>query len=577
VPIGVQSGPQIIEKHKSSWLHFAAFLTRQDLEELLSVLEPGGLKDGLTEMLVPVVTVLDRLALATDDAFALPGIGEYDSSLGKISVSLLPCPWLREARLAVVEVFLFPEEVDRFALELAARGKVSAVVAALRPDLADWVNSHPVLRAMVLNTSSAGAGFDSVLIRLKHLVTNARAHHQGGGRANGIVVYNFARDFPLQNPFLARYFTVHRESVRRLLSGFDSRNGVRLWCSVRRSGKTTACFDLESTTGLSTVVQQTCDRSYQDKVAAIFYREVVDAIENDRELPDTFLENIVARCAYKGAGGRGRFVMIIDEYETLFERLDIAAEQKRLCRYTVVQPLLNQLVAFGRDNLIVFVGQRPDAHFILMDQNQLSPYVQQDHFPLFEHDPGSVSGEFGELVRRVITEQLSYDAGFLRTLYQETAGHPFLTVNLLVSLFDWLIEERRSVGEDLLDADLLEEYVTTKLTDFGLRGDKEFDFFRNAASEALGVRGRKATPWLHAVYGGLRLLGQSGDSDFSMSTSRWADGMFDSGLTEALGFSTDELLAKGEAANFFAVSQGVVRPRIRVLGRIAKASIPRFT
>src|SRR5204863_4372926 len=115
--------------------------------------------------------------------------------------------------------------------------------------------------------------------------------------------------------------------------------------------------------------------------------------------------------------------------ETLFGRLKSAVAREPDLRYTVAQPLLNQMVSFTRENLLVFLGQQPNAHFILMDQNQLSAYVQQDSFPLFQHEDGTMQGELAELVRKVLTERVSVDPSFVDGVHSETAGHPFLAVN----------------------------------------------------------------------------------------------------------------------------------------------------
>ena len=197
--------------------------------------------------------------------------------------------------------------------------------------------------------------------------------------AKSPITYNFAREFPLLHPDKMSFFHVPRTSVRDLLRTFERRNGVRLWCSVRRSGKTTACFDMETTTGDSVIVGQTCGVP-PTADAATFYHRVRGAVESGRMVPNSFVENIVTACAPVDIDGR-RTVLIIDEYETLFGLLKNAVKDNAGLRYNVVQPILDQLVTFAHDNLLVFLGQQPDAYFILMDQNQLAPYVTQDSFP----------------------------------------------------------------------------------------------------------------------------------------------------------------------------------------------------
>ena len=258
---------------------------------------------------------------------------------------------------------------------------------------------------------------------------------------NSPITYNFAREFPLQEPDKARFFHVDRTSVRDLLRTFERGNGVRLWCSVRRSGKTTACLDLDSTSGDSTIVPQTCGESNRDE-ARIFHVRVREALAANEMVPETFVKQVVSDCAPVDVENR-RVVLVIDEYETLFEHLDAAAGTSRLIRYNVVQPILNQLASFSRENLLVFLGQEPGKHFILMDQNQLAPYVRQEPFPLFEHASGNTKDEFSVLVDKILGGRVECAADFLDTLFEETAGHPFLTANVLVELVDWLIADKR--------------------------------------------------------------------------------------------------------------------------------------
>ena len=156
-------------------------------------------------------------------------------------------------------------------------------------------------------------------------------------------------------------------------------------------------------------------------------------------------------------------VFVLDEYETLFGRLKGAVAREPDLRYSVAQPLLNQMVAFTRDNLLVFLGQQPNAYFILMEQNQLSAYVEQDRFPLFEHEEGSSHGELAELIRKVMTERVTVDPSFIDGVFYETSGHPYLTVNLLVEFVEWLIEKRRPVASLLLDWDDLAKFTKQRL------------------------------------------------------------------------------------------------------------------
>jgi hypothetical protein len=233
-----------------------------------------------------------------------------------------------------------------------------------------------------------------------------------------------------------------------------------------------------------------------------------------------------------------------------------------------VQPLLNQFVAFARDNLVVFIGQRPDAHFILMDQNQLSPYVQQDPFPLFEYDRDA-GGEFRDLVRKVLTERVTFDRAFLEAVYAETGGHPYLTVNVLVSFVDWLIQTRRSaVALHFQEADFA-GFAEARLTPSVVSTSQEYMLFRQIVSQALADG--EENPWLHAVYTCLRYFGESRSASMLMTRDAF-DSLVTNVVTPHHGYTADQLLSTAGLANFLMFDDNSVQPRIRLLARIAAIS-----
>lgn len=137
-------------------------------------------------------------------------------------------------------------------------------------------------------------------------------------------------------------------------------------------------------------------------------------------------------------GGR-RIVFIIDEYESLFALLDAYVRNDLGLKVMVALPLLSQMVDFATRNLLIFMGQRPDAYLVLSAQNQLSPLVQQYRFPLFDHVNNARDTEFTQLLSYVLSDRLPFDASFATAVFEETSGHPYLTVNLMVDFCDWLI------------------------------------------------------------------------------------------------------------------------------------------
>src|SRR5262249_12126077 len=148
-------------------------------------------------------------------------------------------------------------------------------------------------------------------------------------------------------------------------------------------------------------------------------------------------------------------------------------------------PLLSQMVAFSTTNLLVFLGQRPDAHFILMSQNQPSPLVQQDSFPLFEHHEHSTSSEFAQFLAKVMTEQLPFAPSFADAVYQESSGHPYLTVNLMVDFCHWLIESNRSLDWIKLTGNDFELFSKDRLAPAVLQRSSHYSTFQQMIADNL--------------------------------------------------------------------------------------------
>jgi hypothetical protein len=442
------------------------------------------------------------------------------------------------------------------------------VVAPLRSDLRGLVATVDRLSGIVVPTTGHGAAPHTRLLAMLEELDEDKSVSP-----NRPVTYNFAAAFPLEDPELIKYRHVYRLSVRRLMQSRESRNGARLWCSVRRSGKTTACSsDLGSTTGQSAIIAQTCESTGQIPDGGIFYKNVQHALESGARLDDDFVTRTVTKCMSGESAADTRIVLVLDEYETLFGDLKTSLISRPELRYTVVQPLLNQLVAFTRENLLIFMGQQPNAHFILMDQNQLSPVIEQDSFPLFAHEPASAStGEFDELLRTVMSRRFDLDPEFVNSVYEETGGHPFLTVKLLVSFMDWLIAEQRPVRQlSPVRAELLAEYARVGLSCTKILHNPHYDLFKAAASSHLSPEGRSSDPWLHSVYSAMRSLALSSPGSLSLSL----DDFVDEAARDCVGTSPHDLLSTATRANFLTFDGTMVRPRIRLLARIAAAVTP---
>lgn len=575
VSFAAQTASEVLANNARSWAHVLPFLNSDHLRAAAAALAPGKLRDGVGTALQPLIEAVDAVCEKNEDYAPVPVLSQALADGFRLDIALDPPPHTSRPQPLEVQCYLDAALVQQYALEEAVRRDVALVVADLRPDLAAHVQGSEQLRRRVVSVKpgdkNPAASRRRVFDALEFTIYVRRSARLG----NEPLRYNFARGFPLQNPFLTRYFHVYRSSVRELLRAFERRNGVRLWCSVRRSGKTTACLDLGTTTGDSAVIVQSCASTGQLPGATTFYDAVGDALSSARQLPRDFFVTLVETCAAERSADRTRLVFILDEYETLFGRLQAASRGEEGTRYTVLQPLLDQMVAFTQENLLVFLGQQPNAHFILMDQNQLSAYVEQDPFPLFRHDEATTSTEFSELLRKVLTDRATFDVAFANAVFAETRGHPFLTVNLLVEFVEWLIASQRPVAALALHGDDYTEFAASHLTPDRVSMTPEYAFFREAIAEATSTDGRRHAPWLHAVYACLRQIARSSPGRMSCPLSEFEAFAGAAGVEE-LGLTPQTVLTSGTQANFFSFDGKSVAPAVPLLGRIAAVTRPRI-
>lgn len=424
--LGDIDGATLLARYPDRWAYQLAFLSAEAGEDIVRKLPEGSLRTGLERAALPLLGCLDSLlALPRETYFPIPLLSQFSWENRCLDVGVRSPSTGGADRPIYLRAHLDGSFVSERDLDEAAARRFGFVLAPLKPDLAHRVRRNDQLGRIVIEVgdSSRSAVTDRAIEVLARRLYELRSKIEGAKP----ITYNPAYDFPLHTPGKSPLYHVRRTSVRDVLARFDRKNGARLWCSVRRSGKTTACFDLDRTPGGSVIVPQTCGTE-QTINGRVLYDGVREAVESRTPLARTFVESVVHDCAPLSVDHADRTVLIIDEYETLFGYLAAFTESEPSTRYAVAQPLLNQLVEFARDNLLVLLGQQPGAHFILMDQNQLAPYVNQDPFPLFEHR--LKEGEFSELVGKVLRDQIKVARGFVDALHEETAGHPFLTVNV---------------------------------------------------------------------------------------------------------------------------------------------------
>ena len=566
---GKETGGELLSRFRRSWMHCSAFLLPRHAERIIADLETGSLSDGLETSVLPALDALQRFFDDPGEDYSpLPVTGQYSWHRRRLDIAVRPPG--NAQRLIEVSVFLEEGFVSITDIEDAIARQATLVIAPMRPDVQTIVKDREALSDIVVPVEPERPRTAKNAFRVwNEAVDRLRSRLQ----RNAPITYNFAEEFPLEKPDKAPFFHVSRTSVRDLLRTFERRNGVRLWCSVRRSGKTTACLDLGSTSGDSTIVSQTCGQSDREE-AQRFHKNVRQALAAGQMLSETFVKDAVADCAPVDVENR-RVVFVLDEYETLFDHLDAAAEGSRLTRYNVVQPILNQLASFSHENLLVFLGQKPGAHFILMDQNQLAPYVTQEPFPLFEHSSGKTKGEFPELVDKILGGRVECTADFLDALFAETAGHPFLTANVLVEFVDWLIDTKRPQSALRVDGIDFEHFVAGRLQVDRILSSRAYRFFRKAAAEAMSERGFRNNRWLFAAYWLIRGLSSDRADRFAAPLAGLDE------LTRKIPVPAgehlpdpDELLSSASLANFLERGRDAIAVKIRTLGRIAAAVRP---
>lgn len=568
--LGQDSGKQVLPVRQRSWVHYVPFLTYKQLVATLNHIEPGPLLDNLKEVVLPALGTFDRLAQGGAVSPALPILGQYDWVARRLDVVLRSVELQADPRPVEIQCYLDAAYAGTAALEESDHRGIAVVLAPLKADVEEWARNRPSLADRLIDVSHFAHDAEAQVLSAIAAAFSRRI----SSSSQGLLTYNFARDFPLKSAQIPPYFHIYRRSVRDLLRTFERRNGVRVWCSVRRSGKTTACSDLGAPSSDSCLIAQTCQDTEGRQDSTLLYSEVRKALDSGTRLSDEFLVEIVESCGPGRRRGDGRFVLMLDEYEVLFGDLRTAVADSEAAKYRVALPLLNQLVQFSRQNLLVLVGQEPDAHHILMDRNQLSAYVEQDGFPLFNGTDDGEGSEFGALVRKVISDRVLIDRDVERLVFRETGGHPFLAANLLVEFVDWMIEARVPGLTQELTAGHYETFAKTRLAARRLTESVEYGFFRGAAREALGTVARRRSPWLHSQYTLLRLMAVESPDSLSLSRDDLTSLVERKGADRSSRFSVSELLVTGARANFLELDGECVRPKIPLLARLSGLVIP---
>jgi hypothetical protein len=384
---------------------------------------------------------------------------------------------------------------------------------------------------------------------------------------------NFAENFPLDRDDQVRlHYLVSRIGVldRTVKLG----HGAYLWCSVRRSGKSTAAYYMTRSEG--NVAWQTFRPERNEDM--VLKQELERAVGRG-DLPQDFVTRIVTYASDGTGSPDGARVLVIDEYEQLFSYLMAVAEDAAV-RQNVVIPFINQLLEFSLENILIMLGLVPNAHYILMDQNHLAPSVRASPFPLFAFSEEPGASEFVELLEKVLTPQVTFDHRFASSIYGETRGHPYLTVELMRHFMAFQIGNRRRRSTLDFGQEDFDEFRQARFSPrkFALE-ERNYAFHRSALKEAISLGSRAglsaSDQWIHYVSWILRAVSEGSSASLNPAEMRIdLDALEARALLEMPDIATPglyNLLREASLANFVSYDDNQAWPTIPLLGRLATA------
>lgn len=555
------------------WVPALGFMSGSDAAALLQEKEmtPPVLV-GLFDTVVPLLIAVDTLSNQLHDFdFIYPKISLIRSS----EPLKLEVTWARVLSRDVSSFLVscvFSENIEDI-VDAESLPSTGIMIVRSSAIVKEWIEQHNELR--FVDASGVGGRSDNatdlseiIVARIKkQLVSNAEQDK------TQFVSHNYAKDFPLEDPEYRRFFHVERHSVKLLLEKFEHSTGVHLWCSVRRSGKTTAAASLADMTARSVVVFQTMDNAPELPHHKVFEQAIMEALLEGKGIPGDFFESLVEKCVLSNITDglqKRKIVFVLDEYETLFGILSALASENQTIKFMIALPLLSQMKNFASRNLLIFMGQRPDAFYILPSQNQLSPLVVQHNFPLFEHHSGGADSEFSQLLKKVLTPSLPFTTTFIEAVYAETSGHPYLTVNLMVDFCDWLIGNKNIAPASALDANLFLSFSKERLSLAALSRSTFYQFFQSQLNSYVSGSEKSDELWLYAIAKVLSQIGRRHPRALSCTIASYNEiaskAVAGSSLTPAM------LLSTGLMSNFLKKDEGHVKPAIRLMARLAACS-----
>ncbi|MBX6965808.1 hypothetical protein [Alcaligenes faecalis] len=572
---GADRGWEFLARNLKAWLPALGFARGSEALNLIEEFPEEYRNNDVYITIVPALLGVERLAhrFHGDEVF-LPRLSRLWIGHAERLDLTLTIRNQESSRELLISSYYSGIIKQAYHLSEALALRANVVVGQLDPALAEHDSSSRVLNASEMSpTSEQAHNFAEMIDSELHLqvVADAASH------SPGVLNRNYAREFPLEDPDFRKQFFVQRYSVKRLLENIEGGTGVHLWCSIRRSGKTTAATSLADLSGQLVVVVQTMDHQPHQIEQNIFARKIQEALSSQNAISPHFFKSVVDECilATTAMEVKDRKVLfIVDEYETLFGLIDAYVYRDPGLRFTVALPLLSQMVAFAAKNLLIFMGQRPDAHLILSAQNQLSPLVRQYNFPLFEHHVGAADTEFTQFLHRVLQEPLPFDSSFSDAVYEETNGHPYLTVNLMVDFCDWLISTGFMPGNGPLGSGQFANFTKDRLTLAALQRSPHYVFFHGMLAEYSSELGRNREPWLSAITNVLQEMARKHPKIFTCSVNSF--NLIAAPYGQGIRMTPQRFLASASMSNFLRDRGGQVMPGVRLMARLAASVTPRI-
>lgn len=561
---------ELLSRTAKTWIQVLPLLELDDLNALDELLRLDAIAPILGHPLKLLAQELDHASSESSVDAVVVTSATVNINEGLIEITLRPPSDSSDTKPLELAILSGDGPAVRHLIEQKVKRGFIACVTPM-PAAVYWKGSFPTreVKDIVVEMPKEGADPGFLLTRLR-----SRFYENKVVLKTGVPLRtNIAERFPLESPKQLTFFRVERPSIRALQTTLSTRTGVILWCSVRRSGKTIGVSELASGIEERDAVFQRCELTGGDKPSRMLFEEVSDALEKMLPLPRDFLRKIVAHAAPMGLHPNRGSILIVDEYDRLFGKLRVVGRASDEARQLIILPLLDQFVEFATENLLILLGQQPNAHYIFMDQNQLSAYVQQEPYPLFSHEMSSHESEFHELVRRTFQTTLQFDTTFVDSIHEETGGHPFLAINLLRDFVDWLIVKKIVPSHTLLTSKLFAEYSVHGLTAAAIGRSRHYQYFREAASGALSEDGINQGPWLYSAYRLLRELAKKcGAGYISIEQSEIEDFVASTLLHANLNsYTPDSFLASAAQSNFIEFSEQQIKAKIPLLARISAA------